>query len=362
MADLRVLDNPIAEGERILTICNSCRYCEGFCAVFPAMERRLNFVEADINYLANLCHNCAECYYACQYAPPHEFAINVPQVLAEVRGRSYQKYGRALDMGWVDAISIGLFASTALGIILDRGDSTRKTFYSVIPHEWMVGIFGALAGFIFIAQVVGFLRFWRETGESLADFFTPSALLQAAKDALTLKNLSSNGAGCTYPDEHHSNARRIFHHFTFYGFALCFASTTVAALYHFSGRIAPYPYLSAPVVLGTLGGIGLLVGPAGLYALKRKRDEHIVDKKQNRSEVLFIALLILTSATGLVLLGLRTSEAMPVLLRMHLAVVFGLFLTLPYGKFVHSIYRTAALVRSALESARSQNQSSGQSH
>ncbi len=72
----------IAEGERLMTICNSCRYCEGFCDVFPAMERRLEFSEADINYLANLCHNCAECYYACQYAPPHEFAVNVPQVFA----------------------------------------------------------------------------------------------------------------------------------------------------------------------------------------------------------------------------------------------------------------------------------------
>ena len=26
-----------------MTICNACRYCEGFCDVFPAMERRLEF-------------------------------------------------------------------------------------------------------------------------------------------------------------------------------------------------------------------------------------------------------------------------------------------------------------------------------
>ena len=65
---------------------------EGYCAVFPAVERRLNFSEADMNYLANLCHNCAECYYACQYAPPHEFAVNVPRALAGIRTRSYRKY------------------------------------------------------------------------------------------------------------------------------------------------------------------------------------------------------------------------------------------------------------------------------
>ena len=81
-----------AEGERIMRICNSCRYCEGYCAVFPAMEKRQSFPAGDLNYLANLCHNCGECYDACQYAPPHEFAVNVPQLLAEIRARSYRQY------------------------------------------------------------------------------------------------------------------------------------------------------------------------------------------------------------------------------------------------------------------------------
>ena len=73
------------EGSRILAVCNACRYCEGYCAVFPAMEHRLHFKPADVYYLANLCHNCGECYYACQFAPPHQFAVNVPKVLAEAR-------------------------------------------------------------------------------------------------------------------------------------------------------------------------------------------------------------------------------------------------------------------------------------
>ena len=36
-----VLSAPEAEVARQLQICNACRYCEGFCAVFPAMTRRL---------------------------------------------------------------------------------------------------------------------------------------------------------------------------------------------------------------------------------------------------------------------------------------------------------------------------------
>ena len=79
--------DPIAHGEHVMTVCNACRYCEQFCPVFPAMENRLTFAEADLAYLANLCHNCGECLYACQYAPPHEFGINVPRTMAEIRAR-----------------------------------------------------------------------------------------------------------------------------------------------------------------------------------------------------------------------------------------------------------------------------------
>ena len=78
--------NAESETARQLQICNACRYCEGFCAVFPAMTRRLSFGQADIHFLANLCHNCGACLHACQYAPPHDFAVNIPQAMAQVTG------------------------------------------------------------------------------------------------------------------------------------------------------------------------------------------------------------------------------------------------------------------------------------
>src|SRR5215470_2475079 len=103
--------DPLAEGSRILTICNACRYCEGYCAVFPAMEHRQDFAADDLHYLANLCHNCAECYYACQYAPPHEFAVNVPKTFAEIRIRTYRKYA------WPAFLSVNAAWTVVLGLI-----------------------------------------------------------------------------------------------------------------------------------------------------------------------------------------------------------------------------------------------------
>jgi citrate/tricarballylate utilization protein len=142
--------------------------------------------------------------------------------------------------------------------------------------------------------------------------------------------------------------RRWLHHLTLYGFACCFASTSVAALYHLAfGWRAPYAYTSLPVALGTLGGVGLVIGPLGLMILGRMRDEALGDPQHSGLDVSFAALLAMSSVTGLLLLVLRESRAMGALLILHLGVVLALFLTLPYGKFVHGIYRTAALIKYA---------------
>ena len=50
------------EAKRQMEICNACRYCEGYCAVFPAMALRRDFAAGDLTHLANLCHGCKGCY------------------------------------------------------------------------------------------------------------------------------------------------------------------------------------------------------------------------------------------------------------------------------------------------------------
>ena len=167
----------------------------------------------------------------------------------------------------------------------------------------------------------------------------------ALGDMLTLNHLHVAGRDCVTGPEVRTPWRRWLHHATFYGFMLCFASTCVATLYHFAGMPAPYAYSSLPVLLGTAGGIGLVVGTAGSLLHRRARDTALSDEAQEKLDRSFLVLLLLTAATGLLLLALRHERAMGLLLIVHLGVVLALFLTLPYGKFVHGLYRGIALLR-----------------
>ena len=347
----------LVEADRLMTICNACRYCEGLCAVFPAMEMRRTFADADLNYLANLCHQCGACYTDCQYSPPHEFSVNVPAALAKVRNDSYAHYvwprafapafaRNGLVITLTTAVSVAGFI---VGFVALRDpaalfSSSAGDFYKVMPHNAMVTVFGAVFVYAIAALTIGLRGFWRDINGS-AD---AQAIGQATGDAAYLTYLGGGGGGCTSENERPSALRRIFHHFTFYGFLFCFAATSVATIYHYGfGWRAPYALVSLPVLLGIIGGLGLLVGPVGLSVLARQRDAVLVDTQRRGMDTAFIAMLFLTSLTGFALMLWRDSGAMGILLALHLGVVLGLFLSLPYGKFVHGLYRYLALVKYA---------------
>jgi citrate/tricarballylate utilization protein len=359
-----LLTAPEKEVARQLHICNGCRYCEGFCAVFPAMTRRLEFGKADIHYLANLCHNCGACLHACQYAPPHEFAINVPKSMATVRGQTYSDYAwpkalgglykrNGLTVSMALAVSLSLFLMLA---IQSNGSlwsgPVQNGFYAIFPHNLMVSMFAPIFLWAVLALTLGVIKFWREVtpATSGAPLSSPAAA-EAAHDALRLKYLGGgHGEGCNNEDDAFTLARKRAHHLTFYGFMLCFAATSVATFYHYLlDWPAPYDFTSLPKLLGTVGGISLTLGTLWLWRLNLARDPNHGDAQQRPMDRGFIALLFFISVTGLALMLSKNTAAMPILLAVHLGTVMALFLTLPYGKFAHGIFRTAALLRFAVE-------------
>lgn len=359
-----VLNLDETEVQRQLAICNSCRYCEGFCAVFPAMTRRLEFAQADIHYLANLCHNCGACLHACQYAAPHEFAINVPKAMAKVRLNTYAEYAWPKALGTLyqrNGLTLALATAAGLALFLClmlmvMGNLLTPmaggNFYGIFPHNTLALMFGPVFGFAVLALTLGVRRFWRDISPASAPLgLKTSAALEATSNVARLKYLDGgHGEGCNNSDDAFTLWRRRFHHLTFYGFMLCFAATGVATLYHFILHwSAPYPVFSLPVMLGIVGGLGLLVGPAGLLWLNLRRHPDQGDEQQKPMDRGFIALLLLISASGLALLALRDTSALGLALAIHLGLVMAFFLTMPYSKFAHGIFRSAALLKYAIE-------------
>ncbi|WGW04137.1 tricarballylate utilization 4Fe-4S protein TcuB [Tropicibacter oceani] len=341
----------LQEARRQAEICNACRYCEGYCSVFPALHAERAFSDGDLTQLANLCHNCRGCYYACQYTAPHEFDLNLPRALAEVRqdswedfafpragARAFQKSGVMIALATVLGFALMFWAARTLGSVGGEG------FYAVLSHNAMVAIF--LPAFVFpmLSIAISLRRYWRAVGAGplrLAHLRT--ALVSAAR----MKNLSGgHGDGCNFEDEDRfSSARRLAHQAVMYGFLLCFASTSTATVMHYALAMpAPYPLWSLPKLLGLSGGVMMTLGCIEMIRLKRRADPALGAASALGGEIGFVGLLGFVGLSGLVLYALGQTALMPLLLALHLGAVLAFFLLTPFTKMAHGFYRLAALV------------------
>lgn len=344
----------VQEARRQIEICNACRYCEGFCSVFPAMTRQKAFADGDITHLANLCHNCRGCEYSCQYTAPHEFALNLPAALAEVRQDSWE------NLVWPQPLAQAFHASgvriagllvVALALLFWAIAALRPEegagFYAHMAHNTMVAIFAPAFVLPLVAAAIGVRRYWRAVDGGP---FRLRHLGQALRDAANMRNLSGGqGQGCNFEEgDRYSDRRRRFHQAVMYGFLLCFASTASGTVLHYVFDMqAPYGPLSLPKLLGVPGGILMVVGTVGMIWLKTKADPKLGAVRVWGGEMAFILLLFVVAATGLALYAATGTGAVPAILAIHLGSVLTLFLLLPYSKMVHGFFRLAALTAEA---------------
>jgi citrate/tricarballylate utilization protein len=352
------------EANRQLIICNACRYCEGYCPVFRAIETRRDFQRSDVFYLSNLCHDCRACYYACMYTPPHEFAINIPKILAEARIETYERlsWPRFLGRAFKNRGVTVLLAAAAIAIVAVLSLATIPSdilftahvgpgaFYEVVPYFAMVA--GAFILFFYGIAVWlrGGAQFWSETRSVLQHPGGSKAFIAAAGAALGLRYLQGGGPGCSYPDERPSSVRRVYHSLTFWGLICDFISTSLAFVYQdFLHVLPPYALGSAPVIFGAVGGVALIIGTGGLIWFKIRSDPDPAGAGAAGMDYVFLVTLGMVALTGMFTLVFRETFGMGSLLVLHLGFIAALFLTAPYGKFVHAVYRTLALMRYEIE-------------
>ncbi|MCF8567335.1 tricarballylate utilization 4Fe-4S protein TcuB [Alicyclobacillus tolerans] len=349
----------VTEGKRQLRVCNACRYCEGYCAVWRAVERHREFSDKDLAYFANLCHDCRDCYFACPFTAPHEFAINPPKLFSGLRVESYRKY--AWPNGWTRLLGrrrgfwrvaiLAMLFMVVSSIVTNGVDRIFRhhvgpgAFYKVISEPALEIGFGVLGVWFVGGWLFGAIRFWRDIKPSNLGPVTRKDLIKATSDALKLRYLGREGL-----EEERAVNRRWLHHLVAYGFILDFISTALGAFYsHVLHVQAPYPIDNPVVILGVLGGIGIIVGTAGLLYGKSKTERAAADENSEESGSAFSVSLLTIGVTGMLVLLLRNTAAMGVVLAIHLGTVASLFFTAPYSKFVHFVYRYLALLRYAQE-------------
>jgi citrate/tricarballylate utilization protein len=356
----------VDEAARQLTICNACRYCEGLCAVFPALERRSLLDTGDVSQLSNLCHDCRACYDACMYTAPHEFELNVPKTLAAVRVADYQRYlwprrVPKVFRGWAGVAAGAAFsAALVLSIAVTHGGWGRLTAttdraespYVFIPYPVLIGLM--LAAAVFAVAVAGLAgrRYWVAVGGP-GRHVGAGAVGRAVWYAATLRYLRGGGVDCYYPeDDRPSGARRGLHALVAYGFGLCIVSTAAAAvLQDLAGQPPPYPWLSVPVISGTAGGIGLLTGCAGLLGLKARSSGVTSFAQMTVKDYGLLTALAFLALSGLATLLTRSTAAFGMVFLIHLSSVILAFASAPYSKFMHVVFRFLALVRDNAEIA-----------
>lgn len=358
------LDSVLAEAGRQLTICNACRYCEGVCPVFPALERRTELSRGDINHLSNLCHDCRACYDACMYNEPHEFALNIPEALSAVRLADYEHYvwPRQVPrpLRGLPGLFVGSVASVALFVliaVLHAGWSSLVSShghalspYRLIPYGVLLALMLLASVFALIVMVSAGVRSWKEAGKTGGPL-GPRPVAMAVWQSLALPHLRGGGADCYYPDdEQPSPARRRLHIAVVAGFGLCLLSTISAGvLQDILGSQPPYSWVSVPVLSGTLGGAALIAGCVGLLILKTRASPVTSLAAMTVKDYGLLTALTFLAASGIAVLLARASPAFGLLLLVHLAALLQCFVMAPYTKFVHAVFRFAALVRDNAE-------------
>ena len=161
-----------------MQICNACRYCEGFCAVFPAMTRRLEFGKADVQLPrqplpqlrrlpACLPVRAAARIRGQRAAGDGEGARLRPTPNTRGRpslGALYKRNGLTVSL----ALAAGLALFLVLALALQgraarlRGRARRQLLRDLSAQPAGALMFGAVFGFAVLALGMGVTRFWRD--------------------------------------------------------------------------------------------------------------------------------------------------------------------------------------------------------
>jgi len=374
--DSEFVDAVIASGGDDLNKCFQCATCSVVCGLStgpdPFPRKEMHWAQWGMkDRLVHdpdvwLCHQCNDCSLRCpRGARPGD-------VLAAIRQQVIQHFAFPQAIArWVNSVratpmmlvlvpalllALAVVARDPLGQALGLADPHAAFYAAFFPHWLLIGFFTTLTLLVFLGLIVGLVRFWRGMkaadaergrGEVVLGFFP--ALFRALGAIFTHARFGE----CEDQAE-----RKTSHLLAFYGFLALFVVTVWATmdlyLMPVFGVESLYPFglLHPMKVLANVGGIILVVG-TGKAILDRLNAPDDGKHRSTSFDWIFLWLLFLVGVTGFVVEIFRftvTPETMGAfeytayaVYFVHLVLVFGLLVYLPYSKFAHMWYRTLAM-------------------
>ena len=293
-----------------------------------------------------LCHQCNDCNTHCpRDARPGD-------LMAALRNYHITHYAAAsflakpatnpayLPLAFIIPLIL-VFGIVLFGVILPKGGLVfpegRVMFAHFIPSEFIdvSALMANTIGFIFAA--IGATKFWRSITQFEGDQTPKRGLVPSFMSAVVDIFSHRQFKDCTT-----NQARYPAHAAIFYGFLFLFAATTGAFIYTaFLKRELSLPLYDPVKIIGNLGFL-LMLG--GLTVVSYRRMATTL--RSIYFDWFFIGLLYVVILTGFFLQALRLLETGAIAYSfylVHLVLVYTLYIYLPFSKFAHLVYRTAAM-------------------
>jgi len=373
--DRKFLHSILNRGGEDLKNCYQCATCSVVCELssvrkpFPRKEMIWSQWGLKDRLMADpdvwLCHQCNDCSTRCpRGARPGD-------VLAAVRQQAVEHYSVPRILGScvnqlkliplmliVPAVLLGLALLVRKPIEAMLPFEEHSAFYSdFMPHWLLIGFFTSFTTLTFLAGLFGVFRFWKgmAAADKTSSDNTPAlGIIPSAIRTLTSILTHNKFSSCT-----EQISRRMAHLTAFYGFAALFVVTVWAVIDLYVnptvfGIESMYPFgLMHPMkILANIGCVLLIFGC--IKAIMDRKAKQGGSSASTPFDLIFVWLLLGVGISGLLTEILRfTAEPAKIaglnylaftVYFVHLVLVFDLLVFLPYSKFAHILYRTAALV------------------
>jgi quinone-modifying oxidoreductase subunit QmoC len=364
MPGSRLREELESSGAGKVSRCYQCATCTSVCELstpqnaFPRKQMLLAQWGL-VDQLASdpavwLCHQCADCSERCpRDAKPGDVlkgmraevirTLSFPKFAGSLVANARVTWPLMILLPWLFWVIL-LFAMGYYPVnaeqLLNPGE--HGGYAAIVPHWLLYAIYFPIAGWVTLAAGISGAKLWKMMGRGVnrrGSFI--SGLMAVMMDVATHKSFGE----CTAKP-----SRRTPHLLLFWGFAgAAITSGLLIVAIYIQHLPMPLPLWHPYKLLGNISAVLLVIG--GIQLLVNRYGSGRALVSSNAFDNFFLGLVAAVIFTGVVTEAVRLAS-MPatafVVYTLHLGVVMALFLTFPYSKFAHMLYRVLAQVHHRL--------------